>query len=81
MNFMPIVLADDDAQVRSIIQRLLSDQGFTVIEAEDGLSALAVIQRLNGMVALLVSDISMPNLEAWISAEWLKRRSRHYLCY
>jgi len=59
----PIVLADDEPQIRSLIKRLLSKQGFAVLEAEDGLDALAVIRELNGEVAMLVSDVRMPKLD------------------
>jgi two-component system cell cycle sensor histidine kinase/response regulator CckA len=59
---MPIVVADDEPQIRTFIKRILTDQGFSVLEAEDGVDAFGIIRELNGKVSLLISDIQMPYL-------------------
>ena len=64
MTKMPIVLADDEPYVRSLIKRILTSQGFfVVLEAQDGLDAFAIIQELNDKVSLLVTDVGMPRLD------------------
>lgn len=61
---MPIiVVADDQAQVRKVVKLLLSRHEFTVLEAEDGLDALASIRQLGGNISAFMSDISMPDLD------------------
>jgi len=60
---MPIVIADDHPQVRNLIKCMLSNHGFAVIEAEDGLDAFAVIRKLDGRVSALVSDICIPHFD------------------
>lgn len=59
----PIVLADDEAQIRSLLKCILSNKGFAVLEAKDGQDALTIIRELDGEISLLVSDIRMPNLD------------------
>lgn len=58
----PIVVVDDEPNVRSIAARVLASEGFDVLEAADGAEALWVIGRDSSGVALVVSDIVMPRV-------------------
>ena len=60
---MPILLVDDEAQVRRLIKTILAGQGFEVVEAEDGLHAFSTLQELQGELSLIVSDVQMPGLD------------------
>lgn len=60
---MPIVVADDEPQIRNLNKRVLSNHGFSVFEAEDGVDAFAIIRELDGEISLLISDIDMPHLD------------------
>ncbi len=53
-----ILIADDDAAVRSAIGRLLSRAGYDIAEAEDGDAALAAVEAR--LPALILLDILMP---------------------
>lgn len=55
---MPVLVADDNQGVRSTLCQILRDAGYTVLEAEDGDTALEQLQR--HPVAVLVLDIRMP---------------------
>ena len=55
----PILVVDDEGQVRSLVTRLLSRQGFQTIEAADGPSALSAARDQDGNIAVLISDIEM----------------------
>jgi two-component system chemotaxis response regulator CheY len=55
-----ILVADDNAEIRSMIRFTLQFKGYTVIEAEDGKAAFEILQRQP--CDLLVSDIDMPNV-------------------
>jgi CheY-like chemotaxis protein len=58
----PSVLVVDDQQVvRRLAQRLLSEAGYRVFEAEDGAEALDVLNS-TGPVDLLLVDAMMPRL-------------------
>jgi DNA-binding response OmpR family regulator len=56
------VVADDEPQIRQLVKRILSDHGFSIFEAKDGMEAFAVIRELNGEISLLVTDTDMPYL-------------------
>ncbi|HWO08728.1 MAG TPA: response regulator, partial [Polyangiaceae bacterium] len=56
-----VLLAEDEPQVRFLIQTVLEQAGYTVLLAEDGQHALKLAERL-GHVDLLVSDVRMPHL-------------------
>lgn len=56
---LPVLIVDDEPQVRSLIRTVLSKHGFRVVEARDALSALTAVQELDGAISLMVSDYSM----------------------
>lgn len=58
---MDVLLVDDDQDIRSSYGRLLERAGYTVVTAENGLEALAVVQREQPSV--IVCDIRMAFLE------------------
>jgi PAS domain S-box-containing protein len=58
-----IVIADDNADLRAYIVRLLSDGGYEVISVADGEAALAEIRRRRP--DLLISDVMMPKLDGF----------------
>lgn len=58
-----IVLADDDQQIRLFLKAILKAQGFDVHEAGDGQEAAEVLEKLGGLVDLLITDIKMPRMD------------------
>lgn len=58
-----ILLADDDASVRHFVKTLLNREGYQVLEASDGHSALALARKIGGSVDLLVTDVEMPGMD------------------
>ena len=56
-----VLIVDDDAIVRRVIQGHLSDAGYRIFEAEDGQEALEVLER-TGSVNLVIVDLVMPRL-------------------
>jgi signal transduction histidine kinase len=59
-----IVLADDNADMRGFVSRILSRGGFKVIAAADGEAALAAI-RDGPMPDLVITDVMMPKLDGF----------------
>lgn len=57
-----IMLVEDEAAVRDATGEFLRLQGYQVIEAEDGLAALAAAKKHAGTIDLLVTDVVMPNM-------------------
>ena len=56
-----IILADDEERWRLIVRDFLEQDGFTVLEAGDGLAAVALL-RANPDAALVILDIMMPRM-------------------
>jgi two-component system, cell cycle sensor histidine kinase and response regulator CckA len=58
----PLVLVvDDEPPIRAMESRILQQHGFRVMEATNGLEALAILEK--GLaVDLLISDLDMPEL-------------------
>ena len=52
------LIADDFSTTRQIIKNALNDLGFTCLEAENGVEALAIIQQLT--LDLVIADTHMP---------------------
>lgn len=56
-----ILVVDDEADIRDMLQTLLADVGFEVIQAENGQEALRKVQLFKPDMILL--DISMPQMD------------------
>lgn len=57
-----ILLVEDEAAVRSLTKRILSQKGYRVLEASDGAIALRLAAGHVGEIDLVVTDVAMPNL-------------------
>ena len=57
-----ILLVEDEEAVRRATAEFLRLQGYTVIEARDGLQALAIAKSDGGTIDLVVTDVVMPNM-------------------
>ena len=69
-----VLVVDDDAVVRRVVQGHLSSSGYRIFEAEDGQEALEVLER-TGPVSLVIIDLVMPRLDGpGLMAEVLRRR-------
>ena len=73
-NPATILLVDDDAAVRRFARRILTQQGFHVIEAADGAEALDVASAYADPVHLLLTDVIMPKVNGLVLAERLLRK-------
>ncbi|HEU4760891.1 MAG TPA: response regulator [Gemmatimonadales bacterium] len=57
-----VLLVEDEPMVRSLAARALRNFGYTIIEASDGRQALEVFQRQESDIALVVTDVAMPDM-------------------
>jgi len=70
-----ILVVDDSSSVRSVVGKALTDEGFTVIEACDGVDGLS---KLNGQkIHLIVSDLNMPNMNGISFVKEVKKLDRY----
>jgi len=54
-----ILLVEDDEMMRSLTRQLLREHGYTVVEANDGRSALEWVESHPGQIDLLLTDVVM----------------------
>ena len=57
-----ILLVEDEQAVRRATAEFLDLQGYTVLEAKDGLDALSVAENHGSTIHLVVTDVVMPNM-------------------
>ncbi|GAB4442301.1 MAG: hypothetical protein Fur0044_38720 [Anaerolineae bacterium] len=67
-----ILLVEDDEMVRHLVQRELQAEGYTVIEANAGDKALALVKQHEGEIDLLLTDVVMPQMSGRELAQQLK---------
>ena len=58
-----VLLVEDDAMLRGILAEALAADGFAVLTAETGEQALAIARTLDGQLALVVTDILLPEMD------------------
>jgi nitrogen-specific signal transduction histidine kinase/ActR/RegA family two-component response regulator len=54
-----VLVVEDDALVRAIARRTLAEAGFSVLDAEDGHQALAIVARQEA-IDVVLTDVAMP---------------------
>lgn len=59
-----ILVAEDDPLNLRIIERVLEREGYVLLEASDGDSALQLSRRYKGQIDLLVSNADLPDMMA-----------------
>ena len=71
-----ILLVEDEAPVRSVTRQLLERNGYTVLEAADGRTALSLIngEQDRVHVDLLLTDVIMPGMSGRELADQMKAR-------
>jgi two-component system, cell cycle sensor histidine kinase and response regulator CckA len=69
-----ILLVEDDESVRKLTKLLLETEGYTVIEAENGTSALDITSSYRSTIHLLVTDLVMPGMQGRDLAAHFRRQ-------
>ena len=57
-----VLLADDESSVRRLGERALTQAGFEVIAAQDGVEAVECFQRHHARLSAVVLDMTMPRM-------------------
>jgi PAS domain S-box-containing protein len=73
-----VLLAEDEPAVRALTGRLLRKQGYTVVDAANGVEAMELARQWQGPVFdLLVTDMIMPQMDGAALAEALQQLFPH----
>jgi CheY-like chemotaxis protein len=67
-----VLLVDDDISVREAISTLLGARGYSILQAENGQEALAVLKKTPREPCMILLDLAMPVMDG---REFLERRA------
>jgi two-component system, cell cycle sensor histidine kinase and response regulator CckA len=70
-----VLLIDDEEMVRRTLKSMLTIQGFKVLEAEDGFSAIELFLQNKEEISFVICDLMMPSMTGWETLANLKRLS------
>jgi len=70
-----ILLVEDEEGLRALNARGLASRGYTVLEAGNGLEAIDLLEKFDGQVDLVVSDVVMPEMDGPTLARELRSRN------
>ena len=65
----PVLIVDDDPDIRDAMEELLSDRGFSVLRASNGADALRLLRTLETPPAIILLDIMMPVMDGYAFLE------------
>ncbi len=68
-----IMVEDDEAPIREILQHIIEAQGYAVVAATDGIGAVALYAQHQDAVKLVITDFMMPNMDGAGLIRVLKR--------
>jgi len=68
-----LLLVEDEQAVRRATAEFLRLQGYTVLEAKDGVEALSLARNHSSTIHMVVSDVVMPNMSGGELGEELSR--------
>jgi two-component system OmpR family response regulator len=68
-----ILVVDDDAHIREVVQFALEKAGFEVVQSGDGQQALGILRRLNPDLVIL--DITMPEIDGLAVCREIRKTS------
>ena len=57
-----VLLAEDDATIRRMIQLTMESEGYTILAATDGQEAIEISSSYEGDIHLLLTDVIMPKM-------------------
>lgn len=69
-----ILVVEDDPELRLVHSEILTQEGYTVLSAADGVEALEMVEN-QGPPAMILLDLRMPRMNGWDFAKRLRQRS------
>jgi len=58
-----VLVVDDDEMFRDLVTEILTQGGYRVVRAQDGLAAWNLLQKGEDAVEMAVLDLNMPNMD------------------
>ena len=64
MEKVKILVVDDESRMRKLVKDFLSREGYTVLEAADGVEAMDILYE-DKDIAMIILDVMMPRMDGW----------------
>ena len=68
-RFATILVVDDDRAIRTLVRASLEHAGYSVLVAADGVEGVSVFKQRQPDIALLITDVMMPNMDGFDLAD------------
>ena len=72
-----VLVVEDSNFFRNQVKGFIENEGYNVIEAEDGAAAWSLLLEHVNKISLIVTDIEMPNLDGWGLTEKIREDDRY----
>lgn len=75
MDKTKILVVDDESRMRKLVKDFLARQGYTVLEASDGMEAMDYFYE-DKDIALIILDVMMPKMDGWQVCREIRMHSK-----
>ena len=75
MENIKILVVDDESRMRKLVKDFLTREGYTVVEAGDGMEAMDIFYEEKD-VALVILDVMMPKMDGWQVCREIRESSK-----
>ena len=75
MEQIKVLVVDDEARMRKLVKDFLTREGYTVIEAGDGMEAMDIFYKEKD-IALVILDVMMPKMDGWQVCREIRESSK-----
>lgn len=75
MEKVKILVVDDEARMRKLVKDFLSREGYTVLEAGDGMEAMDIFYE-DREIGLIILDVMMPKMDGWQVCREIRESSK-----
>ncbi len=75
MEKIKILVVDDESRMRKLVKDFLSREGYTVLEAADGVEAMDIFYE-DKEIAMVILDVMMPRMDGWQVCREIRESSK-----
>ena len=75
MENIKVLVVDDESRMRKLVKDFLARQGYTVLEAADGMEAMDYFYE-DKDIALIILDVMMPKMDGWQVCREIRMHSK-----
>ena len=74
MSNIQILVVDDESRMRKLVKDFLQREGYSVLEAGDGMEAMDIFYEQK--IDLVILDVMMPRMDGWQTCREIRRDSK-----